>query len=158
MFMPSTEDLMFGMRGATPGLGAGIGALGGELPISAIQGDAPLDIGQVSIPGMGGIPSILPGIGGAGGGGFFGNMNGMQKAGAIIGGLASLANIFAGFKALSMAKKNMRFQQDFANRNYANQLKSYNTALADRARARGFTEGQSSSQVDEYYNKNKLGG
>lgn len=73
-----------------------------------------------------------------------------------LGGLQTLGNIWGGLKSLSLAKKQLAFSKGFANANLANQTQSYNTQIADRARARGFTEGQSPSQVDDYITKNSL--
>ena len=71
-------------------------------------------------------------------------------------GLASLGNLWAGAQQLKLAKSQFDASRDFANINLANQTKSYNTAVADRARSRGAMEGQSQSQVDDYIARNSL--
>lgn len=71
-------------------------------------------------------------------------------------GLTSLGNLWAGAQQLKLAKSQFDASRDFANINLANQTKSYNTAVADRARSRGAMEGQSQSQVDDYIARNSL--
>jgi len=96
-------------------------------------------------------------VGSVGGsGGFFGGMNGMQSVGAVLGGLQSLSNMFLGFQALSQAKKQFKTQRAFSNANLENQVKSYNTALEDRARSRAAVEDQSASESQSYIDKNRL--
>jgi hypothetical protein len=100
--------------------------------------------------------STIPVGSGGQGGGFFGGMNGMQSVGAVLGGLQSLSNMFLGFQALSQAKKQFKTQRAFSNANLENQVKSYNTALEDRARSRAAVEDQSASQAQGYIDKNRL--
>ena len=45
---------------------------------------------------------------------------------------------------------------EFANDKLNTTIQSYNTRLADRARSRGFVEGQSQEQIDDYINKNRM--
>lgn len=71
-------------------------------------------------------------------------------------GLGTIGNLWAGFQAAKLAKQQFNFQKDFANANLANQIKSYNTALYDRARSRAAMEGQSSGQMQSYVNANSL--
>jgi hypothetical protein len=102
-----------------------------------------------------------PALGGAGGGaggaaGGLGGMGTLGKVGVGLQALQSLAGMWMGMKQLSLAKKQFRFQKDITNTNLANQIKSYNTALSDRARSRGFTEGQSQSQIDGYVRDNSM--
>lgn len=94
-----------------------------------------------------GIPS---GLGGAGG------MGALGYANAAISGIETLGKLWMGFKAAKMAKKQFKFAKDITNTNLANQIKSYNTALADRARSRGVMESQSQDQVDAYVANNSL--
>lgn len=71
-------------------------------------------------------------------------------------GLGSLANIFGGLKAGKLAEDQFKFTKAVTNTNLNNQLQSYNTALSDRARARGVAEGQSTAEVQAYIDKNRL--
>jgi hypothetical protein len=80
----------------------------------------------------------------------------MDKLSAGLRGLESLAGLYMGMKQLGLAKKQFKFTKEVTNTNLNNSIKSYNTALSDRARARGFTEGQSQSQIDSYTRDNSL--
>lgn len=82
----------------------------------------------------------------------------LGTAGTAIQGLQSLGNILLSFKQLKLAGEQMKFQKEFANKNYANQIASYNTALGDRGRSRAFTEGQTAAQAQAYIDQNKLKG
>lgn len=71
-------------------------------------------------------------------------------------GLQTIGNLWAAFQANKLAKQQFQFNKEFANANMANQIKSYNTALADRSRSRAFTEGQSQEAAQAYIDANKL--
>lgn len=73
-----------------------------------------------------------------------------------LGALGSLANIYGGFQANKLAKDQLNFTKSVTNTNLNNQIKSYNTALEDRARSRATAENRSQSSADEYIEKNKL--
>jgi hypothetical protein len=73
-----------------------------------------------------------------------------------LGALGSLANIYGGFQANKLAKDQLSFTKDITNTNLNNQVKSYNTALEDRARSRAVAEGRDQSSADAYIEKNKL--
>lgn len=97
-----------------------------------------------------------PAMGGAGAGGFGGMLNGiggLQGLSSIIGSIGSLYGAFQGAK---LARDSLNFQREAYGKNLENQTKSYNTALSDRARSRGVMAGQTSDQVDDYINSNKL--
>ena len=96
----------------------------------------------------------LPGAGAANSSGLGLNVGTAQLA---LSGLGTIANLWGGFEARNLAKKQFKFQKDFAEKNYANQISSYNTALEDRSRSRAVVEGQSSSEAEEYIKKNRLG-
>lgn len=98
-------------------------------------------------PGGGG----LFGGGRAGGLGF--NMDTMQLG---LSGLSAIGNFWNAFQAQKLAKKQFEFTKEITNTNLANQIKSYNTSLSDRARSRGFVEGQSQDQIDQYIAGNSL--
>lgn len=71
-------------------------------------------------------------------------------------GLNSLANIWGAWQANKLAKDQLNFTKSVTNTNLNNSIKSYNTSLEDRARARGFTEGRSDSEIQNYVSTNRL--
>lgn len=80
----------------------------------------------------------------------------MPTANLALGGLQTLGSLWSAFQANKLAKQQFKFTKDITNTNLANQMKSYNTALYDRARSRAVVEGQTDSDRDAYYNDNKL--
>lgn len=105
------------------------------------------------IQAAGSLPNLT-----AGGNGMFSASNLPGTINGILGGVSSIGNLLASFKALSLANKQFQFQKDFSTKNLANQVATYNTALADRARSRGVMEGQSAAQTQAYIDQNKLTG
>lgn len=96
-------------------------------------------------------------------------LNGVSGAGAIgqlgmniptfqlgLGAVNSLANIYGGFQANKLAKDQLSFTKSVTNTNLNNQIKSYNTALEDRARSRAVAENRDQSSADAYIEANKL--
>lgn len=73
-----------------------------------------------------------------------------------LGALGSLAGIYSGFQANKLAKDQLSFTKQITNTNLNNQIKSYNTALEDRARSRAVAENRDSASADAYIEKNKL--
>lgn len=73
-----------------------------------------------------------------------------------LGALGSLANIYGGFQANKLAKDQLSFTKSVTNTNLNNQIKSYNTALEDRARSRATAENRDQSSADAYIDANKL--
>ena len=71
-------------------------------------------------------------------------------------GLNNLANIWGAWQANKLAKDQLNFTKSVTNTNLNNSIKSYNTSLEDRARARGFTEGRSDSEIQNYVSANRL--
>ena len=71
-------------------------------------------------------------------------------------GLSTLGNLWGSFQSTKLAKDSFNFQKGMAEKNYANQIKSYNTALTDRATTRGFVQGDSTEMTQQYINDNKL--
>lgn len=110
------------------------------------------------LPGMepgGQYAPNLPSAAGVGAGGFKFGLNsptlqmGMQ-------GLNTLGNLWGAFEAQKLAREQFDFTKNTTNTNLNNSIKSYNTALEDRARSRGFTEGQSTGQTQSYIDNNRL--
>lgn len=73
-----------------------------------------------------------------------------------LGALGSLADIYSGFQANKLAKDQLSFTKNITNTNLNNQIKSYNTALEDRARSRATAENRDQSTADEYIAANRL--
>ena len=73
-----------------------------------------------------------------------------------LGALGSLANIYSGFQANSLAKDQLAFTKSITNTNLNNSIKSYNTQLEDRARSRATAENRDQSSADAYIAANKL--
>lgn len=71
-------------------------------------------------------------------------------------GLGTIGNLWGAFQSNKLARDSFNFQKDFAQRNLANQIQSYNTALSDRATSRGFVQGDSAEKTQQYINNNKL--
>lgn len=76
--------------------------------------------------------------------------------GSIMDGIGTLGNLWGANRALGLARDQFAFQKDFANTNLANQIKSYNTALEDRARSRAVAEGRSQESAQEYIDRNRM--
>ena len=71
-------------------------------------------------------------------------------------GLGTLGSLWGSFQSNKLARDSLNFQKDFAQKNLANSIKSYNTALTDRATSRGFVQGDSKDTTQQYINDNKL--
>ena len=71
-------------------------------------------------------------------------------------GLGTLGSLWGGYQSQKLARDSFNFQKGMAEKNYANQIKSYNTALTDRATTRGFVQGDSAEATQQYINENKL--
>lgn len=110
--------------------------------------------GGYSTQGLGataGLSGVAGGAAGASGLGF--NIPTAQMA---LSGLGAIGNIMSAFNAQKLAKKQFEYQKGITDTNLANSIQSYNTTLADRARARGAMEGQSQGQIDQYVAQNSL--
>lgn len=73
-----------------------------------------------------------------------------------LGALGSLGNLYGAFQSNRLAKDQFNFTKDITNTNLNNQIKSYNTALEDRARSRAVAENRDSASADAYIERNKL--
>ena len=71
-------------------------------------------------------------------------------------GISTLGNLWGSFQSNKLARDSFNFQKGMVEKNYANQIKSYNTALTDRATTRGFVQGDSTEKTQQYFNDNKL--
>jgi len=108
--------------------------------------------------GFGGMKSLMSSGPAQDGGlfGFKGLGKNMATINAGLSGVQTLAGLWGALKAADVAKKQLAFTKATTNANLANQTQSYNTGIADRARARGAFEGQSQSQVSDYITQNSL--
>ena len=103
----------------------------------------------------GGADTVSSSTGKVGSGGLGGGIGAVGALQLGLSGIQTLAGIWGAYEQRKLAKKQFKFSKDFANANLANQISSYNTALSDRSRSRGFTEGNKAG-ADAYYEKNKL--
>lgn len=71
-------------------------------------------------------------------------------------GINTLGNLWGAFQANKLARDQLDFTKKITNTNLNNSVQSYNTALTDRAKARGFTEGKSDEEVQNYITTNRL--
>ena len=98
------------------------------------------------------------GAAGASGGGLFDGMSGFDGLKLGVAGLGTLGSLWSSFQANKLAKEQFKFTKDFAQKNLANQIASYNTALEDRSRSRAVVEGQSAETAKSYVDTNRLKG
>lgn len=113
--------------------------------------------GQIIGMDFTGNASNTPALNSVGGAGAFGQLGmNIPTFQLGLGALGSLANIYGGFQANRLAKDQLSFTKDITNTNLNNQIKSYNTALEDRARSRAVAENRDQASADAYIEKNKL--
>lgn len=148
----SIDDIMKSLSSYT---GLGNSNSGGAQTFAAPSGDWSAngstfgtDVGNATTQGM---QPVNAGTSGASGLGL--NVGTGQMA---LGGLQSLAGIFNSIQANKLANQQFKFTKDVTNTNLNNSIKSYNTALSDRANSRFFTQNQSQSDADAYINANRL--
>lgn len=132
----------FAPAGAYAGADLGIGGYGGG--ISGMNGAGGV-IAAPSIPGMS--------SGGMFGSGFGANMD-TAKLG--LAGIGTIGSLWGAFQAASLAKKQFAYTKDVTETNLANQLKTYNTGLTDRANNRAIVEGKTPEQTQQYISANQL--
>ena len=73
-----------------------------------------------------------------------------------LGALSSLGSLYNGLQANKLARDQFNFTKDTTNTNLNNSIKSYNTALSDRAYARAAMEGRSADSANSYIDQNRL--
>lgn len=75
-------------------------------------------------------------------------------------GLGSLYSMWNGFNLaqdqLDLARDQFNFGRNYSTAQLNNNIDAYNTALADRARTRAFTETGNENAYNDWYEKNKL--
>ena len=112
----------------------------------APQGITGPGVGQVAAPQVGGMNNSLSTPLG---------MN-LGTGQLVLGGIGTIGNLWSAWQAQKLAKDQFNYQKDITDTNLANQIQSYNTALTDRINARGFTQGDSQSTIDQYIENNSL--
>ena len=110
------------------------------------QGITGPGVGQVAAPQVGGMNNSLSTPLG---------MN-LGTGQLVLGGIGTIGNLWSAWQAQKLAKDQFNYQKDITDTNLANQIQSYNTALTDRINARGFTQGDSQSTIDQYIENNSL--
>lgn len=143
-------DIPSAKQSVLPAYGTGVA---GGLPNIATMNPLDLQFGtnSVNVINTPTMPGIDPRTGG-----MFGKMTGVDKVNAALGGLQTIGGLWAAFQSAKMAKKQFNFTKKTTEANMANQIQSYNTALADRARSRAVVEGQDAATSAAYIDKNKL--
>ena len=136
------------------GLGANSFNFGGGVPLGAAPFSSLNNYGMAS-PTLGGGPMTVSGIG-TGAGSFGGLGLNMPTAQLGLGALGALSNLWGGFQAQKLARDQFDFTKGITNTNLNNSIKSYNTALEDRARSRGAAEGQTADQIASYVDRNRM--
>ncbi|ESX17531.1 hypothetical protein X766_15840 [Mesorhizobium sp. LSJC255A00] len=76
--------------------------------------------------------------------------------GLALGGLNTIGNLWQAFESNKLAKQQFAFQKNFAMKNLANQIQTYNTSLEDKINSRYFTQGQSQDEANAYIQSHKL--
>ena len=82
-----------------------------------------------------------------------------QYGSTITGGLQAAAGLWGAYNGMQqtkLAKQQMSNSLDQWNKNYANQVTSYNTRLEDRHRAAVAAQGANQPDMDTYMAKNRL--
>ena len=74
----------------------------------------------------------------------------------VLGGIGTIGNLWSAWQAQKLAKEQFNYQRGIANTNLANQIQSYNTALADRMTARGYMQGNNQATIDQYIQDNSM--
>ena len=83
----------------------------------------------------------------------------LKTIGAAADGFSSLAQIYAGFKAMELNKKQFKFQKDAYRQDYNANVKDYDNQLKDRWAARAASNaarGRSFESMDSYVGDRKL--
>ena len=120
---------------------SGFTPLGSDALLQALRGFSP---GNGSAPGAAGTWSST---------GLGPNLGTAQLA---LGGFGALGNLWSAFQGQGLARKQFDFVKATTQTNLANQIRSYNTQLSDRARSRGAAEGQGQEQIDRYVADNRM--
>lgn len=107
-----------------------------------------LNVGKLPDDLFGGADKGLFGITGLG--------KNIQTLGLGLDGLKTLGSMWGAYQTLKLANKQFDFNKQVTNENLGNQIQSYNTAIADKARGRSSYEGTGQAATDKYVADNSL--
>ena len=82
-------------------------------------------------------------------------LTGWQKFGYVMDGIGAIGGLWGAIQQNKIAKQQLALSKEAYNTNMNNTIKTYNTALEDRIRARYTMEGRA-DQADAYIDENKL--
>lgn len=146
-YMPpaATDFSLLGSVG-TPGVSTGLtlGSAGVGLQPPSTGFWAP---GNNSVMGK-------PGVGGAGTGIGWNT----ETLGLGVQGLAAIGGLYNALQSNKLAKEQFNFTKEVTNTNLNNQIKTFNTTMEDRARARARLDGREDTEgyTQDYMNKNRI--
>ena len=164
----ATGYSIIGSTGA-PGVSTGmpLGALGSGLSLGA--GGIGLQVPNVGIQALGNnlvFGKNYDGVGGVGGTGKAGGVGGagtgldwnVETLGLGIQGLAAIGGLYNASKYNKLAKEQFNFAKEVTNTNLNNQIKTFNTTMEDRARARARLDGREDTEAytKDYMDKNRI--
>jgi hypothetical protein len=121
------------------------------LPSTLLPSVIPGASGTSGIGGVAGVGGVAAGALGKQGLGF-----NMPTANLALTGLNTIGNLWAAFQAQKLAKEQFKYTKNVTDTNLANQIKTYNTGLTDRANNRAIVEGNSADQTKSYIDANQL--
>ena len=81
-----------------------------------------------------------------------------ETLGVGIQGLAAIGGLYNAFQANKLAKEQFNFTKEVTNTNLNNQIKTFNTTMEDRARARARLDGREDAEAytKDYMDKNRI--
>lgn len=140
-----SDDSLLGSVG-TPGVSTGLtlGSTGVGLQVPNTGFWAP---GNNSVMGKSGVGGDGTGIG----------WN-TETLGLGVKGLAAIGGLYNAFQSNKLAKEQFAFTKEVTNTNLNNQIKTFNTTLEDRARARARLDGREDTEgyTQDYVKKNRI--
>lgn len=80
----------------------------------------------------------------------------MKGLSTLFSGISALGSLYGSFQQNKIAKDTLNFQKDAFNKNYGNQVKTYNNSLADRINSRSHTEGREAGYAQGVIDDRKL--
>lgn len=142
---------------------------GGVIPQASLVPMAPsVNLSNAALSGQSSlIPNVweqrmsdLAQIGGKGNNAGFGTGLGWntETLGIGIQGLAAIGGLYNAFQSNKLAKDQFNFTKEVTNTNLNNQIKTFNTTMEDRARARARLDGREDVEAytQDYMNKNRI--